>query len=108
MDLAKKTPYPKAIDESANESKDNKYFITLYKADDDFGGDVIRVFDEFDKKKIEGIFTAHTRKMEEGDELEFSKGLGDVILTVEKKDGKIMTQVTKGSKTYYKPFRGFK
>jgi len=84
--------------------------IVYYDSTDPFAGDVIRKFQEFDKNKIAGIFKAAVDKFlkNEGDTVEFVRGLNDVILAVELRNGKPMTQVTKGSKTYYRPFRGFK
>ena len=99
--------------ESISENKNTKYYIEYEGVDDPFGK-TIQSFDTFDKKKIEQVFNGAVKKYlkNEGDEIYFGKDddkyIGDVLFTVELKNGKPMTQITKGSKTYYRPFRGFK
>lgn len=99
--------------ESVNENKNTKYYIEYEGVDDPFGK-TIQTFDTFDKKKIEQVFNGAVKKYlkSEGDEIVFAKDdakyIGDVLLTVELKNGNPMTQIHKGSKTYYKSFKGFK
>lgn len=102
------------IKESVNEAKDSDYtwYIEMFDEDSDFEGNIVAKYKDFNKEEIEKDFDTFAQKLKDGDELHFmkvdrnKKTVGDdYIFSVENQNGKLKIVVTKGSKTFYKPYK---
>jgi len=101
----------RSFDEFINEKQkpETRWYIEHV---DETGEETIKeTFDEFDKNEIQKKFDEYVKKLKPDEELSFKKDdkkyVGEFILTVVNQDGKLMREVTKGSRTFYKPYKKF-
>jgi uncharacterized membrane protein YheB (UPF0754 family) len=102
--------FSKNWDKKKNEKKSKESNIRwyIYKNYGSSKGFEIKEYKKFDKNIIQKDFDKALDDLEEGEDLSFIKDdekyIGDVILTVIKKNGKLKKEVTKGTKTFYTPY----
>ena len=99
--------------ESVNEAINNSYYLQKYGANDD--GKKVAKYSKFDKSKIHSDFNRYAKTLKDEEELHFmgvntdKKTVGDdYLFSVVNQDGKNRIEITKGSRTFYKPFKSFK
>lgn len=85
-----------------------KWYITHY---DEDGDDIKTIkYDIFNKDEIQKKFDSLAKKLKPDEELWFQKDdekhIGDTIIVVVNRNGKLSREVTVGSKTLYKPYNG--
>lgn len=88
-------------------TKLKKWIITVYFECGEKQKDSV-IFLTFDKEKIQNIFDLKCLHLEEGEEVEYSKEdekeFSPRMLVVTKKNGKLVKEVVKGNKVYYKSY----
>lgn len=96
-----------------SESKE-EYGYYLSKWDEDGDESTVETYVDFDKSVVETDFNKHVKSLEDGEELHFMKVNADkqlvgddYMFSVVNKGGKLKVETTKGSKTYYRAFKGF-
>lgn len=99
--------FKKIFEEVINEKKNNiRWYI--YKNYGSDKGIKIKEYKTFNKNIIQNDFDNALDDLEDGEELSFVKDdekyIGDVIITVVKKNGKLKREITKGDRTFYTPY----
>lgn len=85
----------------------NKYHITLYS--DELDALEEQSFVEYNKDVIQKTFDNLVSNLQNGQSVEYSrdteKYIGDIVLTVVKKNNKLFREVVKGDKVYLKAYK---
>lgn len=93
---------------SLNESLGVSWYIM--KVDEDGEESYPHKYDNFDKNTIQKDFDNIVDNLTDEEEAHFmrdtKKYIGEYILSVVNQDGKLKREITKGSKIYYKPYKG--
>lgn len=99
--------------ESVNEAISRSYYLQKY--DEDGNGKKVAKYSKFDKSKIHSDFNRYAKTLKDEEELHFmgintdKKRVGDdYLFSVVNQDGKNRIEITKGNRTFYKPFKSFK
>lgn len=105
----------KNIKESVNEAISRSYYLEKYGANDEFSGKKVATYSKFDKNKIKSDFNRFAKTLKDEEELHFmgvntdkKRSGDDYLFSVVNQDGKNRIEITKGSRTFYKPFKSFK
>ena len=101
--------------ESVNEAISRSYYLQKYGANDEFSGKKVAKYSKFDKNKIKSDFNRFAKTLKDEEELHFmgvntdkKRSGDDYLFSVVNQDGKNRIEITKGSRTFYKPFKSFK
>lgn len=103
------------MDEELNEAISRSYYLEKYGANDEFSGKKVATYSKFDKNKIKSDFNRFAKTLKDEEELHFmgvntdkKRSGDDYLFSVVNQDGKNRIEITKGSRTFYKPFKSFK
>ena len=98
-----------------NEAISRSYYLEKYGANDEFSGKKVATYSKFDKNKIKSDFNRFAKTLKDEEELHFmgvntdkKRSGDDYLFSVVNQDGKNRIEITKGSRTFYKPFKSFK
>ena len=98
-----------------NEAISRSYYLEKYGANDEFSGKKVATYSKFNKNKIKSDFNRFAKTLKDEEELHFmgvntdkKRSGDDYLFSVVNQDGKNRIEITKGSRTFYKPFKSFK